>query len=212
MADPHATRGEQLVTDAPPAETFAEPEGDELVKGPAELDLGEFLEPCLSHNGEPVTDRFTPSRRLAQQLCAGYLSATYTVVVTAGVLTATGVAVRVRAMTAPTESVSPAPWRPRDTLAARLFLARREAGLSQREAAVRCGITYGEWQSMENGADARGLDRKLRAIADGLGVDRDWLVWGGPLADPFAPRPGGTEVSGLSTWSGRRSCSPALAA
>lgn len=75
-------------------------------------------------------------------------------------------------------------WRPQDTLAARLFLMRRELGLSQRAAALRAGITFGEWQSMENGADARGVDKKVAKIAAAFDVDRDWLIWGGPLADP----------------------------
>jgi transcriptional regulator with XRE-family HTH domain len=73
------------------------------------------------------------------------------------------------------------PRRAKDTLANRLRLVRAELGLSQRDAADRSGVTYGEWQSMENGASARGLDRKVTKIADTLGYDRDWLMWGGPL-------------------------------
>lgn len=82
-------------------------------------------------------------------------------------------------MSAQTESAHPAPWRPEDTLASRLLLVRHELHISQREAAERTGLTFGEWQSMENGAAARGLDRKVSAIASGLGVDRNWLMWGG---------------------------------
>jgi transcriptional regulator with XRE-family HTH domain len=70
---------------------------------------------------------------------------------------------------------------PRDTLALRVKIARVERGLSQRAAANRCGLTFGEWQSIENGAEARGLDRKIDKIAAGLNYDRDWLMWGGPL-------------------------------
>ena len=65
-----------------------------------------------------------------------------------------------------------------DTLAARLVLTRRHLGLSQRAAALRCGLTFGEWQSLEDGRCARGLDRKVTAISQGLGVDRDWIIWG----------------------------------
>lgn len=70
---------------------------------------------------------------------------------------------------------------PRDTLSARVKLARDECGLSQRAAAVRCGLTFGEWQGIESGRDARGLDRKIQRIADGLGYDLVWLIRGGPL-------------------------------
>jgi transcriptional regulator with XRE-family HTH domain len=71
---------------------------------------------------------------------------------------------------------------PQDTLAVRVKIARDEAGLSQREAALKCGLTFGEWQGIENGAAARGLDKKIDKIARGLDYDRDWLMWGGPLA------------------------------
>lgn len=77
------------------------------------------------------------------------------------------------------EQVGPAV--PRDSLALRVYIARRERGLSQRAAAELCGLTFGEWQSLENGARARGLNEKIAAIANGLGYDRDWLMWGGPL-------------------------------
>lgn len=70
---------------------------------------------------------------------------------------------------------------PVDTLARRVLIARLDAGYSQREAALRCGLTFGEWQSIENGAAARGLNVKVQKIAEGLGYDRDWLMWGGPL-------------------------------
>ena len=71
---------------------------------------------------------------------------------------------------------------PTDTLASRLVLARRHLGLSQRTAAARCGLTFGEWQSLEDGRQARGLDHKVAAISHGLGVDRDWLLWGSAAA------------------------------
>lgn len=73
---------------------------------------------------------------------------------------------------------------PRDTLAMRVRMAREELGISQRAAALRCGLTFGEWQSIEAGREARGLDHKLPLIADGLGYDRYWLAFGGPLDPP----------------------------
>lgn len=65
---------------------------------------------------------------------------------------------------------------------------RAERKLSQRAAAEQCGLTFGEWQSMELGRAARRLDVKIKQIAMALGVDRDWLMWGGPL-DGDSPGP-----------------------
>ncbi len=73
-------------------------------------------------------------------------------------------------------------WIPGDTLAARVVLVRRELGISQREAASTSGLTYGEWQSIEDGRSARDLPSKVARICLAFGVDRDWLMWGGPLA------------------------------
>ncbi len=92
-------------------------------------------------------------------------------------------------MNAPTEQQ--APWRPSDTLANRLLLVRTEYGLSQREAAERCGIPFGSWQGMEKGRQSRGLDVKVARISLALGVDRDWLMWGGALHTQNDPHPGG---------------------
>ncbi|HEY5985163.1 MAG TPA: helix-turn-helix transcriptional regulator, partial [Streptosporangiaceae bacterium] len=76
-------------------------------------------------------------------------------------------------------------WIPADTLAARLVLVRRELKLSQREAAERCGITFGSWQGMEDGErQVRGLNDKVAAISEALGVDKNWLMWGGALRTP----------------------------
>ncbi len=73
-------------------------------------------------------------------------------------------------------------WIPADTLGTRLVLVRRQLGLTQRAAADKCGLTFGEWQSIEDGRAARGLDVKIARISLALGVDRAWLAWGGPLA------------------------------
>lgn len=70
---------------------------------------------------------------------------------------------------------------PRDSLANRLVLIRRELGLSQREAAMRCGVGFGSWQSWENGSSPRNELRKLSQVAEELNVDRDWLLFGGNL-------------------------------
>lgn len=67
---------------------------------------------------------------------------------------------------------------PEDTLAARVRSVRWETGLSQRAAAEACGLTFGEWQSLEDGRGARQLDIKVDRIAKGLGYDRNWLMWG----------------------------------
>jgi transcriptional regulator with XRE-family HTH domain len=85
-------------------------------------------------------------------------------------------------------------WRPTDTLGARLILLRRELGLSQRDAADRAGIPFGQWQGMEDdGRQPRGLDVKVARIAVAFGVDRDWLMWGGPLSGGSPnPTPGGS--------------------
>lgn len=73
-------------------------------------------------------------------------------------------------------------WIPEDSLALRLFLVRKQLGLSQRQAALKTGVSYGSWQSMEDGRQARGVDTKVAKICAALGVDREWLMWGGPLA------------------------------
>lgn len=73
-------------------------------------------------------------------------------------------------------------WRPSDTLAARLRLMRHELSLSQRDAAKAAGLTFGQWQGLENELQqARGIDRKVARISQAFNVDRDWLMWGGTL-------------------------------
>lgn len=101
---------------------------------------------------------------------------------TAGVwvLTLTGAHVRVFDMATETETTAQA-LIPRDSLANRLVLIRRELGLSQREAAMRCGVGFGSWQSWENGSSPRNELRKLSQVAEELHVDRDWLLFGGNL-------------------------------
>lgn len=91
-------------------------------------------------------------------------------------------------------------WVPDDTLADRLVVLRRALGriegrvISQREAAVRTGLTYGEWQSLEDGRAAKALDEKVVKIARAFGVDRDWLMWG-KRGETESPDPGGVPIS-----------------
>lgn len=80
---------------------------------------------------------------------------------------------------------------PVDSVAARVRILRAGLRLDQREAADRCGLTYGEWQGIEDGRAVRDLPRKLLAISRGLAVDglpvsMDWLMWG--YAPEDAPR------------------------
>lgn len=81
-------------------------------------------------------------------------------------------------MTAQTERR--ADWVPTDSLANRLRVLRHELGLDQREAAKMCGVGFGSWQGWELGRRPRDY-RDLFKVADTLGVDRDWLLRGGPL-------------------------------
>lgn len=76
----------------------------------------------------------------------------------------------------------PTNWRPADTLPTRVRLMREEMGLTQRAAAERAGIGFGAWQGIEAGRGGRDLHANLGKIVRTFGVDREWLVWGGPLA------------------------------
>jgi len=73
---------------------------------------------------------------------------------------------------------------PADTFSNRLLLARKLAGLSQREAAEQTGLNYGSWSNWENGMRPLDLLDVARRIADALDVDFNWLLLGGPLAGP----------------------------
>ena len=77
-----------------------------------------------------------------------------------------------------TEAPTEQGWIPSDSFAARLVTARQAKGLTQREAAEQCGLDDGSWSNWENGSKPRGMDEVVRKITDGLGVDRDWLMWG----------------------------------
>jgi transcriptional regulator with XRE-family HTH domain len=81
-------------------------------------------------------------------------------------------------------------WVPRDTFATRLVLARAAAGMTRDEAAAACGLNRATWRLWEQGGSPRNMAEVVSKIAAGLGVDRDWLLWGGPLADENDPLPG----------------------
>lgn len=86
---------------------------------------------------------------------------------------------KLSAMTSPSEARAI----PEDTFAARLKLARLHAGnLTVREAAVRCGLKHESWSGWERGGKPRDLADVVERISEQLGVDRTWLLFGGPLA------------------------------
>lgn len=76
---------------------------------------------------------------------------------------------------------------PLDTFANRVMLARVHAGFQTiDDAAKRCGLNRQSWSNWEKGMKPRDLLDVVEAISDGLGVDRNWLLFGGPLAKPAA--------------------------
>jgi len=76
---------------------------------------------------------------------------------------------------------------PRDTFAHRLLLARAESSLTIDDAAKRCGLGAQNWSNWEHGRVPRDIIDVADAVADGLNVDRDWLLHGGPLTAPVRP-------------------------
>lgn len=83
---------------------------------------------------------------------------------------------------APQEVLEGAGDIPGDTLANRLLLARTHAGyLTVKEAAERCGVNYGSWSNWERGAKPRDLLDTVQKISEGLGINHQWLLFGGPL-------------------------------
>ncbi len=87
---------------------------------------------------------------------------------------------------------------PSDTFAARLVLSRHHAGrLSIAEAAERCGLYAGTWHHWENGKTPRNQIDVARAVADGLDMNFNWLLLGGPLL-PARGRP--VKRTGGATW------------
>ena len=90
-----------------------------------------------------------------------------------------------------TADLSHQPLVPRDTFALRLIALRIELGLTVEEAATKCGLKYQTWSTWERGAIPRRQGAVVAAISLALGVDRDWLMYGGPLRpETPAPEPG----------------------
>lgn len=81
---------------------------------------------------------------------------------------------------------------PADTFAGRLMLTRLHAGgLTIQEAAARAGLLNQSWSNWERGKQPRDKEDVVTAISEALDVDRDWLMWGGPLSE----KPGRTRSS-----------------
>lgn len=72
-------------------------------------------------------------------------------------------------------------WRPADTFGNRLTLVRREKGLTVEQAARRAGVPHPTWSTWEHGSLPRNMALVVAKIAAGLEVDREWLMFGGPL-------------------------------
>jgi transcriptional regulator with XRE-family HTH domain len=96
-------------------------------------------------------------------------------------------------MTAPEEreTANPAPETrrqgriPADTFSNRLILSRALAGhLSIREACELTGLNRGSWQGWERGLRPRDIVETAQRVAEAMDIDRDWLLFGGPLAGP----------------------------
>jgi len=72
---------------------------------------------------------------------------------------------------------------PADTFALRLKAVRLDAGdLSIFDASARCGISNQSWSNWEHGRIPRDLRDVVQDISEVFDVDRDWLMYGGPLA------------------------------
>lgn len=72
---------------------------------------------------------------------------------------------------------------PADSFANRLMLTRAHAGhLSIREAADLCDLGRGAWTNWEKGTLPGDIIDVATTVASRLGVDRDWLLFGGQLS------------------------------
>ncbi len=77
---------------------------------------------------------------------------------------------------------------PADTFGHRLMLARAEKGhLTIDDAARQCGQGAQNWSNWEHGRMPRDKVEVAEAVAEALGIDRDWLLHGGPLTPPVRP-------------------------
>lgn len=72
---------------------------------------------------------------------------------------------------------------PADSFANRLMLARAYAGhIPIRRAAELCGFGHGAWTNWEKGANPADKVEVAEVISEKLGVDFDWLLFGGSLS------------------------------
>lgn len=86
--------------------------------------------------------------------------------------------------TEPQESATQHGGIPADSFANRLMLARAFAGhLSIRDAAEMCGLGRGAWTNWEKGAKPADKIEIAEVVSEKLGVDFDWLLFGGQLAN-----------------------------
>lgn len=92
-------------------------------------------------------------------------------------------------------------WIPADTFGSRLYHLRRELGLTVEQAAERASLSDATWSTWERGAKPRDMSTVVAKIALAFGVNRDWLMWGGPLrgeapASPPKPANGRRDEAG----------------
>jgi len=90
-----------------------------------------------------------------------------------------------------TSAVEREDWRPDDTLAARFLLVRTQLGKDRKAFAAMTGLTENQLQSIESGRSPRDLATKVHQVHLVTGVDREWLMWGGPLRDRGSNAAGG---------------------
>lgn len=70
-------------------------------------------------------------------------------------------------------------WVPASTFGSRLAEARRVARLSVEEAALACGLKHAAWSMWEReDSSPRNMAEVVEKIEAGLGVDRNYLMWG----------------------------------
>lgn len=80
------------------------------------------------------------------------------------------------------DSTHPEGWVPSDTFGARLMLLRADLGnITVEAASKRCGLATATWATWERGANPRNMAVIVEQIHVATGVDRAWLMWGGPL-------------------------------
>lgn len=69
-------------------------------------------------------------------------------------------------------------WVPATSFGSRLLLVRHAKRITVDEAAARCGLKSATWSTWEHGASPRNMAQVVESIHVGLGVSREWLMWG----------------------------------